>query len=127
MQEHWERQVKVKMFDGSVQTLTNVMYVPELKKNLISLGTLDSKGCKCIVAGGVMKVVTGAMVIMKGELNKNLYRLARSTVTNGGGEDSRKKDNSVEVELDGKKPEDGETNISGEASSSGPKLFRRQK
>lgn len=56
--------MKVKMFDGSVLTLTNVMYVPELKKNLISLGTLDSKGCKCIVAGGVMKMVRGAMVIM---------------------------------------------------------------
>ena len=119
--------VKIQMFDGIVRTLTDVIHVLGLQRNAVSLGTLDSKGCKCIVAGGVMKVVRGAMVIMKGELNKNLYRLARSTVTNGGGEDSRKKDNSVEVELDGKKPEDGETNISGEASSSGPKLLRRQK
>ena len=33
--------VKMKMFDGMVRTLTDVRYVPSLKKNLISLGTLD--------------------------------------------------------------------------------------
>lgn len=34
--------IKVKMFDEVVRTLTNVRYVLELKKNLLSLGTLDS-------------------------------------------------------------------------------------
>ena len=113
--------VKIKMFNGVVQTLTNVIHVPDLKKNLISLGTLDSKGCKCIVAGGVVKVVRGAMVIMKGALNKILYRLAGSTIIKPSGADSRKKDvsvHSVEVDLDGR----GETNIFGEASSIGPRL-----
>ncbi|KAG8503271.1 hypothetical protein CXB51_001260 [Gossypium anomalum] len=35
--------IKVKMFDGVVRTLSDVRHVPELKRNLISLSTLDSK------------------------------------------------------------------------------------
>lgn len=31
--------MKIKMFDGVVQTLKNVMHVPYLKKNLISCAT----------------------------------------------------------------------------------------
>ncbi|KAG8482499.1 hypothetical protein CXB51_024054 [Gossypium anomalum] len=36
--------IKVKMFDGVVRTISDVRHVPELKRNLISLSTLDSKG-----------------------------------------------------------------------------------
>ncbi|KAG8499112.1 hypothetical protein CXB51_005523 [Gossypium anomalum] len=36
--------IKVKMFDEIVKTLSDVRHVPELKRNLISLSTLDSKG-----------------------------------------------------------------------------------
>ncbi|PHT81193.1 hypothetical protein T459_14208 [Capsicum annuum] len=38
--------VQIRMHDGVVRTLTDVRYVPNLKKNLISLGTLKSLGCK---------------------------------------------------------------------------------
>jgi hypothetical protein len=34
--------IKVRIFDGIVRTLTNARYVLDLKKNLISFGTLDS-------------------------------------------------------------------------------------
>ncbi|KAI9194535.1 hypothetical protein LWI28_006901 [Acer negundo] len=34
--------IKIKMFDGIVKTLSSVRHVPALKKNLISLGTLDT-------------------------------------------------------------------------------------
>ncbi|PRQ56251.1 putative RNA-directed DNA polymerase [Rosa chinensis] len=33
--------VKIRMHDGVVRTLENVRYIPKLRKNLISLGTLD--------------------------------------------------------------------------------------
>ena len=33
--------VRIKMFDGVIRALGNVRYIPRLKKNLISLGTLD--------------------------------------------------------------------------------------
>ena len=35
---------QIKMFDSVVRTLGDVRHVPDLKKNLISLGTLDSNG-----------------------------------------------------------------------------------
>ena len=43
--------VKIKMFDGVIQTQTNVMHAPNLRRNLISLGALDSKGYKCTING----------------------------------------------------------------------------
>ena len=35
------RSIQIKMFDGMVRTLSDVRHVPGLKKNLISLSTLD--------------------------------------------------------------------------------------
>ena len=65
----------MKMFDGMVRTLTDVRYVPGLKKYLIALGTLDKIGCRITCEGGVMKVARGSLVVMKGKLNGNLYAL----------------------------------------------------
>lgn len=53
------------MFDVTLRILTEVWHVLELRKNLISLGCLDTIGCKITVSGGVMKIVKSAMVIMK--------------------------------------------------------------
>ncbi|KAK3009920.1 hypothetical protein RJ639_011490 [Escallonia herrerae] len=75
--------IKIKMFDGIVRTLGDVRYIPELKKNLISLGTLDSIDCSISIKGGVMKVSKGAMVIMKGQKTRNLYKLMGKTVIGG--------------------------------------------
>ena len=36
--------IKIKMSDGVVRTLEEVRHIPDMRKNLISLGTLDSKG-----------------------------------------------------------------------------------
>jgi hypothetical protein len=49
------------MYDGYVRTLTDVRHVPELRKNLISLGVLDFAGYKCTVQGGVLKVFKGIL------------------------------------------------------------------
>ena len=35
------RIIRVRMFDGMVQTLTNMKHILELKKNLVSLGYLE--------------------------------------------------------------------------------------
>ncbi|KAL8149139.1 hypothetical protein AgCh_006228 [Apium graveolens] len=53
------------MHDGVVIMLTNVRHVPELKKNLIYVGVLDSGGCKIVTQNGEMKVVQGNLVAMK--------------------------------------------------------------
>ena len=36
--------IRVRMYDGMVRTLSNVKHIPELKKNLISLGYLEEQG-----------------------------------------------------------------------------------
>ncbi|XP_075108699.1 uncharacterized protein LOC142180384 [Nicotiana tabacum] len=73
--------VRIKMHDGVVRTLTDVRHVPDLKKNLISLGTLESLGCKYTGEGGVLKISHGALVIMKARRSGTLYTLLGSTVT----------------------------------------------
>ena len=75
--------IKVRMFDGIVKILTNVRYVPDLKKNLISLGTLDSLGYGYSAKNGVMKITKCAMVITKGNKIENLYKLLGNTVIGG--------------------------------------------
>ena len=54
------------MFDAVVRTLDDVRHVSYLKRNLISLSTLDTKGYNYTSEGGVLKISKGALVVMKG-------------------------------------------------------------
>ena len=64
------------MFDNMVRTLGELQHVPEVKKNLISLGTLDSNGYYYKSENWLMKVSKGAMVVMKGQkVEGNIYKL----------------------------------------------------
>jgi hypothetical protein len=67
--------IQIKMFDGSIKILTDVIHVPELRKNLISLGVLDTGGYKSIVQGGVMKVYKGILLVMKAKKVGNMFFL----------------------------------------------------
>ncbi|KAK3007742.1 hypothetical protein RJ639_014051 [Escallonia herrerae] len=70
------------MHDGIVRTLTDIRHVLELRKNLISLGSLDSNGCSYRAAGGVMRIMKGSLVVvMKGLKQNSLYLLQGSTIT----------------------------------------------
>ena len=73
--------IKLKIHDGTIRILEDVRYVPDLTKNLISVGVLDSKGYRVTMEGGVLKVVRGALVAMKGTRQGDLYFLDGSTVT----------------------------------------------
>ena len=59
--------IRIKTLDGIVRTLSNVSHIPNLKCNLISLGTLESNGYKYSAEGGVLKISKGALVLMKGD------------------------------------------------------------
>ena len=53
-----------------------------MRKNLISLSTLDGKGYKYSSGDGVLKVSKGSLIVMKGDLKSaNLYRLHGTTIT----------------------------------------------
>lgn len=58
--------VQLRMFDGIVRILENVRHVPELKKSLILLSELDSRGYKYTGQGRVIKVSKGILVVIKG-------------------------------------------------------------
>lgn len=73
--------IRLKMHDGAIRILEDVRYVPDLTKNLMSVGVLDSKSCRVTVEGGFLKVVRGAFVAMKGTRKGNLYFLNGSTIT----------------------------------------------
>jgi hypothetical protein len=73
--------VRIMMHDGTVKTLKNVRHVPNLKRNLIFLGTLDTLGYKYSGGGGVIRVSEGSLVVMEGNKIDGLYFLQGSTVT----------------------------------------------
>jgi len=73
--------VKIKIFDRVVCTLDGVSYVSKMRRNLISLGRLDSKGCRYSAAGGAIKITRDCLVLMKKEKYRDgLCRLMRNTV-----------------------------------------------
>ena len=71
--------ISLKNHDGSTRVLTDVRYISKLEKNLISLGTLESKGFTIIMQNEILKVVSGALVVMKGIRRNNLYLYQGST------------------------------------------------
>jgi len=58
--------VQIKTDDGIVKTLSKVHHIPDMTCNLISLGTLETNGYRITMENGVLKVIQGAMVVMKG-------------------------------------------------------------
>ncbi|KAH9655417.1 Integrase catalytic domain-containing protein [Citrus sinensis] len=73
--------IKIKMFDGTIRTIGEVRHVNGLKKNLLYLGQIDNHGCKTHVENGIMKIVKGALVLMKAEkIGTNLFMLKGETL-----------------------------------------------
>ena len=72
--------VQIKMFDWVVRKLYDVRYVPDLKKNLISLGVLDANGYCIILEGGNLKVAHGALVAIRGTRRGSIYYLNGTTI-----------------------------------------------
>ncbi|KAE8656194.1 Early-responsive to dehydration stress protein (ERD4) isoform 1 [Hibiscus syriacus] len=73
--------IRLRNQDGSIRTLTGVHYVPDLMRNLISVGTLESKGLEVRAKDGIMRIISGALVIMKGIWKRNnVYYFLGSTI-----------------------------------------------
>ena len=73
--------IKINMYDGTFRTIQEVRHVVGLKKNLLSLGELDDLKCKTYIENGNMKIVKGALVVMKAEkVATNLCMLKGETL-----------------------------------------------
>ena len=55
-------------------------YVPELKRNLISLGMIDQSGCTIKAENGEIQVSNQGKIIMKGVRKNGLYILVGSSL-----------------------------------------------
>ena len=73
--------IRLRNHDGSARVPIDVRYVSKLKKNLISLGALESKGLDVIIRDGVLKVISSTLMVMKGTRRNNLYYYNGSTMT----------------------------------------------
>ena len=72
--------VRLKMFDGREFLLRDVRFVPELKRNLISITMFDSLGYCTRIEHGVCKISHGALITVKGYRMNGLYILDGSIV-----------------------------------------------
>ncbi|GFZ19216.1 hypothetical protein Acr_27g0009550 [Actinidia rufa] len=75
--------VQFRMADGRSVTLTEVSHVPNIRKNLISIGMLDSKGCSFEASGGILRVFKGNKEMLWGKKTRGLYRLEGNVQTGG--------------------------------------------
>lgn len=69
------------MFDGIFCTIEKVGHVKGPKKNMLSLGQIDSHGCKTHVENGIVKIVKGTLMKVK-KISANLFMLKGKTLQN---------------------------------------------
>lgn len=67
--------VKIKL-GGSEWELKNVRHIPDLTKNLISVGQLASEGYKTVFHGDQWKISKGAMTVARSKKSGTLYKTA---------------------------------------------------
>lgn len=72
--------IHLKNQDGSTKVLTYVRYVSDVKKNLIPLGLLESKGFTVSMQAAELKVISGTLVEMKGIRKNSLCYYQGSTI-----------------------------------------------
>uniref|UniRef100_A0A803MPC6 CCHC-type domain-containing protein n=1 Tax=Chenopodium quinoa TaxID=63459 RepID=A0A803MPC6_CHEQI len=73
---HWRYECEAqKWWFVGVEDLKDVMYIPKLKKSLISVSKLDKAGYKVVFERGSWRIVKGALVEAHGTLNGSLYTL----------------------------------------------------
>lgn len=77
-------EVTMKRHNGRVQKLTQVRYIPELNRNLISLGKLVDLGYTVMMKNSMLKVTKGDLEILKGRKDKrNLFVLEGGVIVRG--------------------------------------------
>jgi hypothetical protein len=65
--------IKIKKMNGNQWFLKEVRHVPDIRKNIISIGKLSSESCISIFIDKVWKVTKGSLVVEKGEKVGTLY------------------------------------------------------
>lgn len=64
--------IRLKLFDNHEILLQKVRYIPELRRNLLSIRMFDKLGYVIKVEHGILKISRGAMIIVKGTKSNRL-------------------------------------------------------
>ncbi|CAA7015031.1 unnamed protein product [Microthlaspi erraticum] len=80
VQSQGQGSIRINTHGGSIKVLNNVRYVPELRRNLISTGTLDRLGFKHEGGDGKVRYFKNNKTALRGELKNGLYLLDGETV-----------------------------------------------
>ena len=67
--------ISLKLHDRTIRELKQVRYVPELKRNLISLGMLDQMRCSVRIESRELMIVKDSQVVMKGSRINRVFIL----------------------------------------------------
>jgi hypothetical protein len=78
--------VKLKIIYGRIRTLSGVLHIPGLDKNIIFVCKMDDAGVKTIFEKERCMMIRGAMVLLKGVQVGTLYKL--QGITNSDGRNS---------------------------------------
>uniref|UniRef100_A0A7N2RFG7 Integrase catalytic domain-containing protein n=1 Tax=Quercus lobata TaxID=97700 RepID=A0A7N2RFG7_QUELO len=65
--------VRILLPNGSVWLLEKIRHIPDLRRNLISVGQLDDERHAILFVGGTWKVTKGARVLTRGKKTGTLY------------------------------------------------------
>uniref|UniRef100_A0A7N2MUY1 Retrovirus-related Pol polyprotein from transposon TNT 1-94 n=1 Tax=Quercus lobata TaxID=97700 RepID=A0A7N2MUY1_QUELO len=65
--------VRILLPNGSIWLLEKIRHIPDLRRNLISVGQLDDEGHAILFVGGTWKVTKGARVLARGKKTGTLY------------------------------------------------------
>ena len=67
--------IRIRNDDGSTVLLTQVRYIPDMDRSLLSMGTLEEQGCSFESKKGVLLVKVDTRTIMVGKRHEKLYLL----------------------------------------------------
>lgn len=73
--------LKLRLHDKSIKILTGLRYIPNLKRNLVSLGMLESKGFNFKSEKGILYIQNEKGIVLKGLRKNSLYYLIAETIT----------------------------------------------
>ena len=74
--------VEIEFTSGKVLTLKDVFYVPEVRKNLISVPLLNKFGFKSVFEGDKFILSKGGMFVGKGYFSDNMFKLNVANINN---------------------------------------------
>ena len=75
--------LKLNLQGGRIRTLPDVLHIPALARNIISVRNLDDASVKTVFEKYTYKMVRGALVLMRGVHIGTLYKLQGSTIIDG--------------------------------------------